>query len=301
MRICFICQPKGPICAPKPLLAVLLNAQPRYLCFSSKWASVASLEHTSWGRKQVTCWLGERPARRGGKWAVGCHFCAHLIHKLAGDPQQRKLLPGAQVGIELLLASLSLRRPIGSFLQIFGCTPCILRLGSRLATKWGAYEVRSLRLGWSVAAIRWYRGVAWGMQSPQSTVHRAGFARILLVMIALRKVMQACYLQQHARCTVHRVAAEFYLAPEKPLVQCLPYLAADQGLFKGNVPQPLDWLRAWRACRTPSSFQGALQYFETEDFAAGHRCGLRKGSRLHWARVFAKLFPKRTFCFPWGN
>lgn len=95
-----------------------------------------------------------------------------------------------------------------------------------------------------------------------------------------RKVMQPSSLRQHALCTVHRVAAEAFLSPDKPVSQCLPYSLEDQSLFKGNVPQPLDWLRAWRACRTPSSFQAALKYFGTEDFAAGQRPGLRRHSRL---------------------
>jgi len=84
-----------------------------------------------------------------------------------------------------------------------------------------------------------------------------------------RKVMQARCLTQHAESTVHRVAQEVFLAPDKPISQCLPYSVADQSLFKGNVPQPQDWLRAWRACQTPSSFQSAMTFFGTDDYIAG--------------------------------
>ena len=88
--------------------------------------------------------------------------------------------------------------------------------------------------------------------------------------------MQARCLTQHAESTVHRVAQEVFLAPDKPISQCLPYSVADQSLFKGNVPQPQDWLRAWRACQTPSSFQSAMTFFGTDDYIAGESRGLRK-------------------------
>ena len=83
--------------------------------------------------------------------------------------------------------------------------------------------------------------------------------------------MQACCFKQHAMSTVHRAAQEAYLRPEAPLSECLPYTLEDQKLFGGNVPQPLEWLRAWRACRTPSAFRAALAHFQTEDFAQGRR------------------------------
>ena len=88
--------------------------------------------------------------------------------------------------------------------------------------------------------------------------------------------MQARCLTQHAESTVHRVAQEVFLAPDKPISQCLPYSVADQSLFKGNVPQPQDWLRAWRACQTPSSFQSAMTFFGTDDYIDGESRGLRK-------------------------
>ena len=70
-------------------------------CFSLKsWCEVyalqremiASVQHRAWGKPQRTIWLGEKPARRGGTWGVGCHFCAHLMSKLSNDPEQRRNL-----------------------------------------------------------------------------------------------------------------------------------------------------------------------------------------------------------------
>jgi len=40
----------------------------------------------------------------------------------------------------------------------------------------------------------------------------------------------------------------------------------DDQLFRGTVPQPADWLRAWRACLTPVSFHAAEQNGTTEAF-----------------------------------
>ncbi|CAJ1448590.1 unnamed protein product [Effrenium voratum] len=81
--------------------------------------------------------------------------------------------------------------------------------------------------------------------------------------------MQSCCILQHAKCTVHRAATNLFLAPDKPVSECLPYDLKDQALFQGNVPQPQDWLRAWRASRTASSFASASAFFQTDDFAAG--------------------------------
>ena len=71
---------------------MLLPCLTRYLRFAQKWSQRTAVSHTSWGKRAVTPWLGEKPARRAGQWGVGCHFCAHLMHKLAADPEQRKQL-----------------------------------------------------------------------------------------------------------------------------------------------------------------------------------------------------------------
>ena len=66
----------------------------RYLHLRKKWERLSSLSHKSWGKPMPTIWLQEKPARRGGLWGIGCHFCAHLMHKLAMEPEIRKTLPG---------------------------------------------------------------------------------------------------------------------------------------------------------------------------------------------------------------
>ena len=69
-------------------------------------------------------------------------------------------------------------------------------------------------------------------------------------------------------CENARVARTAFLAPDRPISQCLPYSLQDQDLFRCNVPRPADWLRAYRACQTASSFD-ALTCF-------GHARGSQK-------------------------
>ncbi|CAE7536198.1 unnamed protein product [Symbiodinium sp. CCMP2592] len=164
----------------------------KFLRFQEVWSKAGSLTHTSWGKQQRTVWLGQRPARRGGDWGIGCHFCAHLMNVLAQNPAERK-----------------------------------------------------------------------------------------------RSAMQACCIHAHSKTFVHQVATKVYLAPDTPISQCLPYSIKHQHLFSGNVPQPADWLRAWRACRTASSFKGAVKFYSTEDFAAGRNTKLDSLKNMilvmHWA------------------
>ena len=50
----------------------------------------------------------------------------------------------------------------------------------------------------------------------------------------------------------------------------LPDTADDQ-LFRGAVPQPSDWIRAWQACRSPVSYRSAYTQGVTENFIHGQR------------------------------
>ena len=86
--------------------------------------------------------------------------------------------------------------------------------------------------------------------------------------------MQACCVKAHSKTFVHQVATKVFLAPDTPISQCLPYSIQHQNLFCGNVPQPADWLRAWRACRAASSFKKAVRFYATEDYTAGRKTKL---------------------------
>ena len=90
------------------------------------------------------------------------------------------------------------------------------------------------------------------------------------------KCMQAACIRQHADGTVHRVAQNLFLSPDKAISELLPYDLHSQDLFRGNVPQARDWLRAWSACLSPIAFTNAEKHYETEDFASGRRCSVSR-------------------------
>jgi hypothetical protein len=82
-----------------------------------------------------------------------------------------------------------------------------------------------------------------------------------------------------------RLATKAYFAPVHLAITVPTSTAAssDADLFRGGVPQPADWLRAWRACRTPQSFHAAEACGITENFI--------QGSRVHGAsrKAFAAM------------
>lgn len=95
-----------------------------------------------------------------------------------------------------------------------------------------------------------------------------------------RRCMQACCIQQHSRGTVHKIATNVFLEPDKPITELLPYSMDCQTLFHGSVPQPADWLRAFSACKNAMSFLKAEKHYESEDYAQGRRCSVNRRSGL---------------------
>jgi hypothetical protein len=79
-------------------------------------------------------------------------------------------------------------------------------------------------------------------------------------------------LRQHADTRQHKLAIRVYFAPDVAL-QVLESCSMDSHmeLFRGGVPQVEDWLRAWRACRTPQSFAAAEANGITDNFIKGSR------------------------------
>ena len=88
-----------------------------------------------------------------------------------------------------------------------------------------------------------------------------------------RKCMQASCIKQHAGCTVHKVATQAFLEPDRPVSEHLQDHPDDDALLRGNVPQPADWLRAWRTCRTLTSFCSAEAIQRTEAYIRGASTG----------------------------
>ena len=94
-------------------------------------------------------------------------------------------------------------------------------------------------------------------------------------------------LRQHADTVQHQVAARAYFAPDVAVTEVEHSgPEGDRELFRGGVPQVEDWLRAWRACRTPTSFRAAEANGTTENFIKGSRVpGARRKAFKSMIRV----------------
>ena len=64
--------------------------------------------------------------------------------------------------------------------------------------------------------------------------------------------------------------------------------ADDDELFRGGVPQPADWVRAWQACRCPVSYRAAQAQGVTENFIHGSR-GRKELDRRAFAAMVAVM------------
>ena len=78
--------------------------------------------------------------------------------------------------------------------------------------------------------------------------------------------LQAEHIRQHADTGVHRLAVRRFLRPGEAPAIALQASLEDDRLLAGHVPQPQDWLRAWRAARTPQSWRAAEESLRTEHF-----------------------------------
>ena len=80
------------------------------------------------------------------------------------------------------------------------------------------------------------------------------------------RALQAEHTKQHAHYDVHKISTKAYLRPDEASTTDLQVSAEDDALLSGAVPQLADWLRAWRAARTPQSWQAAAQAQQTEHY-----------------------------------
>ena len=78
--------------------------------------------------------------------------------------------------------------------------------------------------------------------------------------------LQACHVHQHLGKECHRVATEAYFQPDAPIRKVLQREHGDEELLRGAVPQPPDWLRAFRSVQSPESFNAAEEHQETEHY-----------------------------------
>jgi hypothetical protein len=80
------------------------------------------------------------------------------------------------------------------------------------------------------------------------------------------QALQAEHLKQHSHYDLHKIAERAWFRPDEPVSLHLQADGFDDRLLAGAVPQPPDWLRAWRAARTPVSWRAAAANAETEHF-----------------------------------
>ena len=171
----------------------------RYYLFGDTWMATYGSFESRCGPRGRTFWLGERPARWGGVWSVGCSICAAFHqrqHASASTP---------------------------------GDTAPARSPNARFGTKWARFEIRTVCL-------------------------------------------QAEHVSQHMLSASHKLAVAAHLAPDEPVRLLLQKSMEDDQLLAGSVPQPCDWLRCWRLCMDPASWESAAKSAHTEHFISQVRC-----------------------------
>ena len=83
--------------------------------------------------------------------------------------------------------------------------------------------------------------------------------------------MQSCAFANHAGTDIHKLAVQALQKPDLPLVSLLPEREEDKALLAGSVPQPEDFLKAWRCVKSPVSFLKASMHSHTDFFITGHK------------------------------
>jgi hypothetical protein len=78
-------------------------------------------------------------------------------------------------------------------------------------------------------------------------------------------------VRQHGETLQHRRAARAHFLPADAATETLELSVTDEDLFRGGVPQPADWLRAWRSCRSTMSFRAGGAHGTTDNFIHGSR------------------------------
>ena len=165
----------------------------RFYLFGDAWVATYGCLPLQFGPAPgKTVWLGERPARWGGVWGLGCSVCAAFHGKRAG-----------------------------------ASTPCqerpqhtrVERFGVRGGTNFARYMVCHPGIG-------------------------------------------ASHVREHAVSAAHKLAVAAHAAIRILLQETV----SDEQLLTGAVPQPADWLRAWRLCMHPASWAAAAEQSGTEHF-----------------------------------
>ena len=94
--------------------------------------------------------------------------------------------------------------------------------------------------------------------------------------------MQTSAFLQHTETAVHRQALRLWRCADTPVAEML-IDKRDLDLMKGRVPEPGDWLLAWRAVMNPQSFRS------TEAFAQTNHYIQMRDDRALLRRTFANM------------
>ena len=85
---------------------------------------------------------------------------------------------------------------------------------------------------------------------------------------AVTRYLGSAHVREHADTDTHRLALAAHLAPDNPARLLLQSDMDDDRLLSGAVPQPADWLRAWRVCMSPTAWTQAADNAHTEHYIA---------------------------------
>ena len=120
------------------------------------------------------------------------------------------------------------------------------------------------------ALQRWTVASSSGASSTAASRGRTRFSKWARYE-ALPKDLQGEHVRAHASSEEHRLSVVAYFKPNETIALVLPASSADAELLKGHVPQPADWVRAWRRVSTPSSWAAQSRESATDAFIARGR------------------------------
>ena len=148
----------------------------------------------------------------------------------------------------------------------YGRVPEVLRTGRNETVGWLAERPARWGGAWGLGCVMCAEAAARvATGDVEEGAHRrrgSTWARFEVRCVSL----QAEHVRQHREYDVHKLAVLAWLRPDAPVRLQMQATLSDDALLAGATPQPEDWLRAWRAARTPQSWRAAAESLHTEHF-----------------------------------
>ena len=165
------------------------------------------------------------------------------------------------------------------------------RAGPCAATTWLVERPERFGGAWALGCVMCAAALCRDAEGGGSRLRRRARVKTRWARYEVRAVtLQASHISQHATYDLHRLAVQAWLRPELPLQLSLQASLGDDALLAGSVPQPEDWLRSWRACRTPQSWSVAAQHNQTEHYIRPTRVRAIKARPLvQMARILREV------------